>query len=408
VTIHRTTRRRLGAGSAIVLLVAALAACSSAGSSSTSGTSSTAATSSASAAASTSAGGASSGGITDTEYNALASNYVSRPPTTGPAPVKNKSIWWISCSNAVPACKLLSDAGAAAAKLLGWSFHVADGNLNQNGGYANAVLTALAAHPSAIVLQGMDCSQIEQPLAEAKAQGVPVLGVQSIDCSAEKAGAPSLITAQMLYADNAPTLKDYYVSWGVNAAKYIIDETGGKAQVIANLGKGGFYTYLDQGFLSTMASCSGCKILDDVQWADADTAPGGPWIQAFTAALAEHPTVNAVFIPFDSLMSTSGGLQAIKDSGLKPIVVGANGNDPEVIAALRDGQVTAITAAQDFRWLSYGAMDELNRFFNHDPSVPEGIGPTVVDLKHNLPAAGQPYTSPIPWQQDYQKLWGVS
>jgi len=329
VTIHRTTRRRLGAGSAIVLLVAALAACSSAGSSSTSGTSSTAATSSASAAASTSAGGASSGGITDTEYNALASNYVSRPPTTGPAPVKNKSIWWISCSNAVPACKLLSDAGAAAAKLLGWSFHVADGNLNQNGGYANAVLTALAAHPSAIVLQGMDCSQIEQPLAEAKAQGVPVLGVQSIDCSAEKAGAPSLITAQMLYADNAPTLKDYYVSWGVNAAKYIIDETGGKAQVIANLGKGGFYTYLDQGFLSTMASCSGCKILDDVQWADADTAPGGPWIQAFTAALAEHPTVNAVFIPFDSLMSTSGGLQAIKDSGLKPIVVGANGNDPE-------------------------------------------------------------------------------
>ena len=70
--------------------------------------------------------------------------------------------------------------------------------------------------------------------------------------------------------------------------------------------------------------------------------------------------------------------------------------------------MTAITAAQDFRWLSYGAMDELNRFFNHQPSVPEGIGPTVVDPNHaGLPAAGQAYTSPIPWLQDYKKLWGV-
>lgn len=399
MTVDRTTRRRLGVVAAIILLATALAACSSTSSTSNS---------SAAAGSSASASGTSSGGITDAEYNALASNYVSRPPTTGPTPAKNKTIWWVSCSNAVPACKLLSDAGAAAAKLLGWNFHVADGNLNQNGGYAAAVRTALAAKPSAIVLQGMDCSQIEQPLEEAKAEGVPVLGVQSIDCSAEKAGAPSLITAQMLYADNAPTLKDYYVSWGINAAKYIIDSTGGKAQVIANLGKGGFYTYLNQGFLSTIATCSGCKILDDVQWADADTAPGGPWIQAFTAALAEHPTVNAVFIPFDSLLTTSGGLEAIKNSGVKPIVVGGNGNDPQLIAALRNGQVTAITAAQDFRWLSYGAMDELNRFFNHQASVPEGIGPTVVDLQHNLPAADQPYTSPIPWQQDYAKLWGVS
>jgi ribose transport system substrate-binding protein len=398
VTVNRTIRRGLGVGAAIVALVTVLVACSSA----SSGPGSSAGASGASASA------AGTAGLTNAVFDEIAANYVSRPPTTGPAPAKSKSIWWVSCSNAVPACKLLSDAGAAAAKLLGWSFHVADGNLNPNGGYAAAVRTALAAHPSALVLQGMDCSQIEQPLEEAKAEGVPVLGVQTIDCSAEQAGAPSLLSAQMLYADNAPTLQDYYNSWGVTAAKYLIAATNGKAQVIANLGKGGFYTYLDAGFTKTLATCSGCKIVADVQWADADTAPNGPWIQAFTAALAKNPTANAVFIPFDSLMSTSGGLQAIKDSGLKPIVAGANGNDPEVIQAVRDGQVTAITAAQDFRWLSYGAMDELNRYFNHDPSVPEGIGPTLVDASHGLPATNVPWTSSVPWQQDYEKLWGVS
>jgi ribose transport system substrate-binding protein len=394
VTAHRTIKHMLGIGAAVALFSLALAACSSSSSPSSS---------------STSSGVTSVPGLTSAVFNSIASHYISPPPTAGPPVAKNKTVWWMGCGNSVPACKLLSDSGAAAAKLLGWNFHVADGNLNQNGGYATAIRTALAAHPDALVIQGMDCAQVEQPLEEAKAEGVPVVGVQSIDCPAEKPGAPSLIPIHMLYAKNAPTLQEYYNSFGVNAAKYLIAATGGKAQVIANLGKGGFYTYMDQGFLSTMATCAGCKIVDDVQWADADTAPNGPWIQAFTAALAKNPTANGVFIPFDSLMTTSGGLQAIKDSGLKPIVVGGNGNDPQVIQALRDSQVTAITAAQDFRWLSYGAMDELNRYFNHQPSVPEGIGPTVIDANHGLLAApGQAYTSPINWLADYEKLWGVS
>jgi ribose transport system substrate-binding protein len=369
----------LGVGAAIVML---FTACSS-----STKTSSPSATS----------GHTASGKFTDAMFNDIATHYLSPPPTSGPPPAKNKTVWWMGCGNSVPACKLLSDQGAAAAKLLGWSFHVADGNLNQNGGYSTA-------KPDALVVQGMDCSVIEQPLAEAKAQGVPVLGVQSVDCSAETPGAPSLIPIQVLFSANAQTLKDYFASQGANAAKYLIAVTGGKAQVIANLGKGGFYDYMDEGFLSTMAACSGCKVLANVQWVDADTAPNGPWIRAFTVALAKNPTVNGVFIPFDSLATTTGGLRAIKDSGLKPTVVGGNGNDPQFIQAIRDGDVTACTAAQDFRWLSYGAMDELNRYFNHQPSVLEGIGPTVVDLKHNLPPAGEGYTSNT-WLPSYTKLW---
>lgn len=402
MNVHRTSKLIMGVG-AVIALLSGLAACSS----SSSPTSSSSPASSSSSSSPASSSGTNDSGLTAAVFNAIASHYISPPPTSGPPVAKNKTVWWMGCGNSVPACKLLSDSGAAAAKLLGWNFHVADGNLNQNGGYATAIRTALAAHPDALVIQGMDCAQVEQPLEEAKAEGVPVLGVQSIDCSAEKAGAPTLIPIQMLYAKNAPTLKEYYNSFGANAAKYLIAATNGKAQVIANLGKGGFYNYINQGFMSTLATCSGCKIVDDVQWADADTAPNGPWIQAFTAALAKNPTANSVFIPFDSLMTTSGGLEAIKDSGLKLIVVGGNGNDPQVVQAVRDGQVTAITAAQDFRWLSYGAMDELNRYFNHQPSVPEGIGPAVVNATHGLPALGQAYTSPIDWIADYEKLWGV-
>jgi ribose transport system substrate-binding protein len=398
VNVNRTIKRRIGAGVAIVLLTSALASCSSSSSNSggSSGGSGSASVDPATA------------GLTEAVFTEIANTYINPPPTTGPTPVKKKTVWWMGCGNSVPACKLLSDSGGEAAKLLGWDFHVADGNLNQNGGYAAAIRTALAAKPDALVIQGMDCGQITQPLQEAKSQGVPVLGVQSIDCSDETPGAPSLISVQYQYSNGAKTLNDYYNAFGRVAAKYLIAKEKGKAQVIANLGKGGFYEYMNNGFRAELKTCAGCKIVEEVRWADADTAPNGPWVNAFTASLAKNPTANSVFIPFDSLMTTSGGIRAIKDSGKKVDLVGANGNDPASIQALRDGDLTAITAAQDFRWLSYGAIDELNRFFNNQPTVPEGIGPTLVDTKHGLPAQGKAYTATIDFVGLYKKLWGVA
>jgi ribose transport system substrate-binding protein len=411
VSVDRFNKRALGVGAAVVLFVTALTSCSSS-SSGNNGSSDTAAPGTSVAAPGTTAAAPSSAtaeaGLTAAVFKEIANQYVNPPPTSGPTPVKNKTVWWMGCGNSVPACKLLSDAGGEAAKLLGWDFHVADGNLNQNGGYAAAIRTALAAHPDALVIQGMDCGQVEQPLQEAKAQGVPVLGVQSIDCSDETPGAPSLISVQYQYSNNAKSLKDYYGAFGRVAAKYLIAKEDGKAQVIANLGKGGFYEYMNDGFRTEMATCSGCKIVDEVRWADADTAPNGPWVHAFAASLAKHPEANSVFIPFDSLMTTSGGIQTIKDSGRTVDLVGANGNDPATIQAVRDGQVTCITAAQDFRWLSYGAIDELNRFFSNEPTVPEGIGPTLVDKTHGLPAEGKAYTATTDFVALYKKLWGVS
>lgn len=353
--------------------------------------------------------GSSGGAAANTAFaDSIANEFKGEVPTTGPAPAKNKSVWWVGCGNAVPDCKTLSDAGGEAAKMLGWDFHVADGKLNQGGGYANAIRTALAAHPDALIIQGMDCSLIQQPLQEAKDQGVPVFGLQSLDCSEIDPSQPSLIPIKMLYHKNAPTVQDYYEAIGKNAAAYLIGATHGKAKVIANLGKGGFYEYMNKGFRDEMKTCSGCKTVEEVRWADADTAPNGPWIQAFTVALAKHPDANAVFIPFDSLITGSGGEQAIKDSGLNVWLVGGAGNQAELLQLVRDGDKIALTNAQSFPQLSFGAMDDLNRFFNGQKLVPEGIGPNLIDANHNLPAAGKFYPgSPPDWKEQYAKLWGV-
>jgi ribose transport system substrate-binding protein len=53
-------------------------------------------------------------------------------------------------------------------------------------------------------------------------------------------------------------------------------------------------------------------------------------------------------------------------------------------------------------------MDNLNRYFAGEELVPQGIGPTLIDSKHNLPAAGEFFDGSTDWLAAYKKLWGVS
>ena len=130
------------------------------------------------------------------------------PPKTGPAPAKGKTVWWVSCGQSIPECSTPAAAAKKAATEVGWTFHVADGALDVNNGYPAAIRTAIAAHPDAIVVHGIDCAAIEQPLQEAKAAHIPVLGVEANDCP------KSLFAGPMMYSSKAPTVQDYFRSWG--------------------------------------------------------------------------------------------------------------------------------------------------------------------------------------------------
>ena len=40
--------------------------------------------------------------------------------------------------------------------------------------------------------------------------------------------------------------------------------------------------------------------------------------------------------------------------------------------------------------------------------APEGVGVRLVDATHNMPPAGQDYTSPVDFASGYKKAWGLS
>lgn len=331
--------------------------------------------------------------------------FESEPPTEGPPPAKGKSVWWVSCGMQIPDCALPANNAKEAAKQLGIKFNIADGKLNVGGGNVTAMRTALAAKPDLMIIHGIGCPGIRQPLKEAKAQGVLVMGVESLDCSDPPTNGEKLFTTEMKYSEKAVTGVDYFRAWGKVNAQYIIAATNGEAKYISNAGQEPLQKNVDIGFDEEMkASCPKCEQVQELEFNSADLVPNGPWIQEFRSALTRNTgKFNVVQVPFDVNLLV-GGAKALKDSGADAMLIGGSGS-PASFDLVRSGQVTAITAAHSLEWMGFGAMDNANRALQDEETVPQGVGFRPVSKEHNLPPKGEGYVSPIDWRAAYDKLW---
>ncbi len=229
------------------------------------------------------------------------------------------------------------------------------------------------------------------------------MGVEALDCS--DTGGDDLFDFEMNYADTAPTSADYFRTWGRLSAEYIIAATDGKAQVVNNVGADPLQQILNDSFVETIGECSGCEIIDTVDYTTPDLAPEGSWIQQFRATLAKNPSTTAVFFPFDVQIASAGGAQAVRESGLNLVTAGGSGQST-AIDMVRDGLVTAITGSHSAEWLGWAAIDNVNRALSGQPTVPQGVGFRVVDSTHNLPEQpGNGYTTPIDFKSAYEAAW---
>jgi ribose transport system substrate-binding protein len=315
----------------------------------------------------------------------------------------------ISCGNTSPSCVAIANNAAQAAKVLGINFHVANSNLGIANGYNVAVNTALGAKPNAIILPGIDCVQAKAAIESAQKidPGVLFMGTEDMDCNQSGNGAQEF-KVPMVYSQSMPNNVAFWTAFGKRSADYIIDKSGGHANIIDSRGTAPLEQTLDNGFKQELAKCSGCKIVDTITYANSDLTPNGPWIQAFRTALVKHPEANAAYIDWDFMMSALGAAQAIHSSGHQNFTsFGAEGTS-DSLELIKRGQITADSSARCVEWLGWATMDELNRAFNHQPPAPEGLGFTSVDATHNMPPAGQNYCPSTDFRAAYQKAWHAS
>jgi len=330
----------------------------------------------------------------------------SAPPSTSPPLAKNKTVWYIECGAQIPGCVQKGKYTEDAATAVGWNFHIADANLGIADGYNAAIRSAIAAKADAIIVDSFSCQPAQQSLREARAAQIPVLGIESTDCSEFDHG-PNMYTVPFIPNSTLKSNKEWFQARGTRSADYAIQATDGKAKLINSPGLADpDYVLESNAFAAELGKCSTCKIVGASPWHEADLTPNGPWITGLRAQLVKHPDANAVLLPYEAFSLTLGGARAVKAAGVNAISFGGVA-DPGGIDAVRDGTLTAITNARSVEWEGYAAIDTLNRFFNGKPSVPEGVGMALIAKGHNLPASGDQYKATIDFKAVYLNAWGV-
>lgn len=333
--------------------------------------------------------------------------YVS-PPTIPAAAPEGKNVWVISCGQAAIGCSTLADSAVDAAKVAGFEVKLFDGKLGADNAYATGIRQAIAAKADGIVVGAIDCPAIKQPLAEAKAAGIPVVGQLTVDCDDPSYGSGQpLFSAIVGFDKPGESVVDYSKAEGRAKADWVIAQTQGKAVALSmRQTDGPLANAIADGFDDEMKSvCPSCTVIP-LTYTLADQGSGA-LPSKLSQALLSHHDVNAVMAPFDAVL-IGGEAQAIQRSadGRSIAVIGGEGY-PGNLALMKNDAGEDAVVFESTAWMGWGAVDSMIRLFDNMPQQPSGIGYQLFDRDHMPTTDRSGYIQPsVDYQSVYRKDWG--
>lgn len=304
-------------------------------------------------------------------------------------------------SSLVPATAVMEAAAA-----IGWDAKLYDGKLDPKS-WPGLVSDAVASGVSGIVLVAVDCPAVSQPLTEAKAKGIEIVGIFAFDCDDPLFGTgPSLFSS---YVDFGPpvsrNIDDFSDLYGADQANTVIAQTNGAAKVV--LVTDNEFTsirHVIQGFRKTIAKCATCAIVGEVDIKAADlTTPAAA--TTVLKALQAHPDANAVKSPY-----TAATLAAVSPAVMKTgraasmYVMGGEGYEPELDLIRKHQGVSAVTIIPS-DWYGWAAVDTMNSLFLGREPVDSGLGWQLIDDEVN-PPSNNAYKPTIDFRSAYRTAWG--
>jgi ribose transport system substrate-binding protein len=337
----------------------------------------------------------------------------SRLPDATPRPaVGGKRIVIISAGQASESTTVPVAGAQAAARALGWQVTVVDGK-NVVSGWNGLVQRAVAQRPDGIVLQAIDCGFVQTGLRAAKAAGIPVVAGYSFDCDdpkyAASTGGQRLFAGVPNFGRAGGNVPEFTRQYGQAQGDYLVARLDGKAKVLEfNDEEFRVLDYTSDGFRRGIANASGSgsEIAEYVSFTLPELV-NGKLQQKVAAAIARHPEANAVKSPF-TFATTCCIAPAVNNSGRKDrlVVMGSEGFASE-LDLIRAGDLDAANIVSS-EWVGWSVIDSLNSVFRGERPVDNGVGWTLVDRDHNLPASG-PFTFPgLDWKRTYTTAWGVT
>ena len=347
-------------------------------------------------AASTSPTGTSSGdGAVEVLTSPPTEMTVTEPLPQAPEP---KRVAWVNCE--VPACQVNNEFFTAAAEALGWDVELITYSFASPG---TAFQQAIDSGVDYIATSGVALAQIEEQVALAKEQGIPIFECYSTDVPA---GEENNLYAQCAGLLATDVVADTVTDW-------IIDDSGGDANVV-------MVTIRDFPILVAQEEaaqaafgerCPDCTT--DVLSATIDDLGAGEVPQQVASYLQSNPDVDYVWFLFSNV--SIGVSDALEGAGLLEgrSLVGTQAEVPQ-LQEIVDGTNRAWSALP-FEYAMWILVDQMARHatgvWSLEQEAEASIIPTwVVDSPEAaaelIPTEG--WHGPDGFQDAFKAMWGVA
>lgn len=324
-------------------------------------------------------------------------------PEDSPTPKKGLNVTVIPEQMASTGSSRPANAIVTEAKKLGWNPKISDGQ-GKPDVQLNALNTAVDEKVDAVILIFVDTTRVQSALQRAIDANIPVVTLGSLKNTPE----------------SVPDVSFDWVRSGEALAQYMVWKSKGDLNLLQMKNTDLFITVNgqykgSQDYLEQEENCPGCTITTK-EWslANFEDPTTGPAAQA-VATLQANPSLNWVSC-FDSCLFRV--TNALDRAGLADKVSGAGFDcNPENIAIIREGGSQKVCFADPREWLSYAAVDNINRMtngqdpFDYTKSIPVALFDK--EILESLPSDKSIELEKAGWQGNFdfrskfEELWGV-
>ena len=311
-------------------------------------------------------------------------------PTESPAVPAGRTIAFVSCGATV--CNETAEAGAQIAERAG--FRASLVNINGTADIQNlnqAMASAIALRPDAIVGVCLTATQIADKLEQARAAGILTVST----CDPTPAGGSGRFDAA---ADYANGLSAELLGWG------IVSTTRGDANVVA-IKDEAFPAVVRKigNLVRVLEDCPSCTVTT-VTWQITDAANSAKAANILTGIINANPDMNTLVLPYS--VGIQSAVQAVASSG-RDIKIYADDLDAVNLQLLRDGAVEMVSSV-DPRLAMYQCIDQVIRGLGGDAYVEPARLPYLAHLytREDLPATGVgAFARYFDYDAVYRDLW---
>lgn len=304
-------------------------------------------------------------------------------------PKSSGLIFHVACNLALEGCSKLANGIKAGTLAMGYKFKLCNGGTTAT--QINSCFSeAIAAKPTAIVVNGIGASDAGNSFAQAAKAHVPIIG----SFTGDPPGVKGVVTevAGNTCTQQAKTIADA-----------IIANSAGKANVLWV----GTSTYTcniqrQQGFLAQMKTCPTCKVSTLSFAIDAVTSQ---LPQQLSSAIQSNPNLTYVVGTFDAvaLAATQAIRQAGKASTIK--VAGFDGDAPD-LQLVKTGNIQLWDDVTGGGEPGFAAVDAAARHAVGKP-VPKVTNVTAMLVtQSNYSKIAPTYQGPKGYVQQFKALWG--